>query len=724
MDQAAKAISRCYSKMGYARVKKAAEGGKHVVLLTRAGQPYVSVYDSNNAALDGGELKDVALAASKALKTGAVFTSVYDSDTYEFVVFANGRQIDLLTTDVENYDGPLKRLSEKSRAAKWSSLFGRAVSLDQIKETVARQTVFADDIVAGLSEMIGLRGGRAQMNYQDFLDNGEEISAELHFKKAPKLMTEIPAGEIRLADYFDRDNCRMRAVYPASWPLPIGGKRLATWLILSQGAGFNGGNATIRVSGPDTLTLSKAIISGCKFHNGQIVGSLEPIPPNLTQKDVAKLVDTKRFPLMPGPSHSETSVLTGEFSHLDIPSITPERTTQILVILQMDLEPRAAGKWEINVSLLPGTQTAYQHKLPPLRIAAVTQTWLPVVSGLNPKITYDKSNLDANHLRELAYQQSQVPEQRRLDHPAVTSSVAILQDEGQPTLDACKAWLEAWLRPLADLQEGEIRIHAEKEMSESAYVGKTKKTLPASGFLGDKIWGKLFDRASNYQTTLVTFVPKDAECAVAGIGLQHAFKEHGRRKAREQEEPSRNKPVSDTLSAMRGRPIDVWGLGETWHVFKWVANHQDGYRFLRTSAADMEQQLDSFAADRAPLQAWSSQCTWIPEFDRADSYERTVYEEASVLNWFRGILDGSGLNGMKMTAAWCGNVLRMVTPKMWMCRNLFEQVNRAALEHVAEVNEIKGVYRVALHPGCALDDLELALLPILPVESTRISVVS
>ena len=39
--------------------------------------------------LDNGELKDLALAISKALKTAAVFTSLYDSDRYEFIVFAN-----------------------------------------------------------------------------------------------------------------------------------------------------------------------------------------------------------------------------------------------------------------------------------------------------------------------------------------------------------------------------------------------------------------------------------------------------------------------------------------------------------------------------------------------------------------------------------------------------------------------------------------------------------
>ena len=182
--------------------------------------------------------------------------------------------------------------------------------------------------------------------------------------------------------------------------------------------------------------------------------------------------------------------------------------------------------------------------------------------------------------------------------------------------------------------------------------------------------------------------------------------------------------MADTLGVMRGRPFDILAPGGTWHVFKWVINHEDCYKYLGTSPGDMEQQLDSFAAERLPLQAWSSQCTWIPVFDSAGSYDRTVYEDASLLNWFRGILsDGGGLNPEKMTAQWCGNVLRMVTPRLWLCRNLMDQVNRAALERVAQVSETNGVYKIALRPGCTLDELELALLPILPVESARISVV-
>src|ERR1700739_614055 len=731
-DVAVKAISRCYSKLGYERIKKPlAEGGKHVVFLARAAQSCVSVDDSDNAKLDNGELKDLALAASKSLRAPAVFTSLYDSDTYEFILFFNGRQIDLLMTDAENYEGPLKRLSDKARPAKWNNIFSRTLSAEQINAAAAPQSVFADSIIAGLSELIGLRHGQPQINYQDFLGQGEEFTAQFHFKKKPNATSgpaasDTPTQDIRLSDYFDKEQSYLRSVYPASFPIPVRHGCGARWLVLSQGAGFSGGTASIRVSGPDTLSLPKAIISGCKFHNGQIVGKLETYPKNTTEEEAAAFAETQQFHLIPVESSSpEAREYRGEFPNLVVPSMTPERTTQILLPIGLDLRAEAAGEWEINFSIQPGssaqpaTQTEVRNHLPTVRIAAREQAWLPVVSGLNPKTSYDKSNLSANHLRELEYNQAKIPLRRRLDHPSITSSVAILKDEGQSTLDACKTWIEAWLRPLPNQREGEIQIHAEKQMTESAYVGKTKKKLPPSDFLSDKSWGKFFDQACNYQTVLVDFVPRNGDHPVAGIGLQHSMNEQGKRYKEQYE-----KHLVETLTTMRGRPFGPLALGSTWHVFKWVINHEDCYNYLAASAAAMDQQLDSFASQHAPLQAWSSQTAWKPEFDSADSYERTPYEESSALNWFRGILNNdNGLNSDKMTAQWCANVLRMVAPQMWLCRNLIDQLDKAALQQVAEVSETNGVYKVALRPGFPLDALELALLPILPVESTRISLV-
>ena len=157
---AVNAIGRAYVKLGYERVKKQpTESDKHVIVLERTGECFVSVYDSTNADLDNGELKDAALEASRLLKTGVVFTSLYDSDSYEFVLFSNGRQVDLLMTDAESYTGPLKQLGAKARATQWSRIFARPLTQDTIERVAGLHTAFANDTLAGCSERIQMIQG-------------------------------------------------------------------------------------------------------------------------------------------------------------------------------------------------------------------------------------------------------------------------------------------------------------------------------------------------------------------------------------------------------------------------------------------------------------------------------------------------------------------------------------------------------------------------------------
>jgi hypothetical protein len=180
--------------------------------------------------------------------------------------------------------------------------------------------------------------------------------------------------------------------------------------------------------------------------------------------------------------------------------------------------------------------------------------------------------------------------------------------------------------------------------------------------------------------------------------------------------------MAQTLTVMRGRPFAEEAYRSTLHAFKWVANHADCYEYLKTSTGDMARQIDRFAAENSPFQAWHGQCTWVPLFDQAAHGQFTPYENVSALNWFRGVAAGGGLHRKLMSVQWCSNVLRMLTPQMWLCRNLMDQVNSTALEQVAQVTETNGTYRIVLRSGRGLDELELALLPILPIENGRISV--
>src|SRR6185369_2535035 len=101
---------------------------------------------------------------------------------------------------------------------------------------------------------------------------------------------------------------------------------------------------------------------------------------------VEELLKSKQFEVVQGTSpSSESRTFTGRFPTLDIPTRAADRPTQILVVLQLQLVASTVGEWEIGVSVRPASHTDFQHDLPRVRIAAVEQTWLPVVSGFNPK---------------------------------------------------------------------------------------------------------------------------------------------------------------------------------------------------------------------------------------------------------------------------------------------------------------------------------------------------
>src|SRR4030095_11177803 len=350
--------------------------------------------------------------------------------------------------------GPLKILSNKSRATQWSKVFGKSLSVERITQAATANSAFADDVVAELSRLIGLTGGQSQRHYQDLRED-EALTHHLHFTKQPSAPGAVPEGQLALRNYFDPDNSRMLLVYPASWPVPLREQVLVTWLMLSEGTGFNDGTLAIRVNGPDGLTITRGYMEGSKFHNGQIVGPLETAPRDTTGASVEELLKARQFEVTQGPSGSSPSkAFTARFSTLGIPTKAPDRPTQILLVLQLHVMASHVGAWDLDVSVRPTSRTDFQHDLPRARLAAVEQTWLPVVSGLNPKASYETGDLATLQprgpvmLHELQQKQAATPPARTLNHFAIASNVAILHDEEQATLDACRAYLEAWLRPL------------------------------------------------------------------------------------------------------------------------------------------------------------------------------------------------------------------------------------------------------------------------------------
>jgi hypothetical protein len=87
-------------------------------------------------------------------------------------VFSNSRQVDLLMTDADSYNGPLKHLAGKSRVTQWNRIFASEATVEQIERAAVLRTAFADDALTGLCGLIGLPGDGAQRHCSDFAGRG------------------------------------------------------------------------------------------------------------------------------------------------------------------------------------------------------------------------------------------------------------------------------------------------------------------------------------------------------------------------------------------------------------------------------------------------------------------------------------------------------------------------------------------------------------------------
>jgi hypothetical protein len=227
-------------------------------------------------------------------------------------------------------------------------------------------------------------------------------------------------------------------------------------------------------------------------------------------------------------------------------------------------------------------------------------------------------------LHDLQNKQQMLLSERGLDHPAIASNVAILNDQGQATLDVCRSYLEAWLRPLI-VKGGEVRIRAERQMTETFRVAKIKKAWPVVSVLDDKVWGKLFDYGNEYQAVVIEFVQAGAEFPVVGMGLNYSLRQRKTTSPDLEWNEYNEGVIALTLGKMRGRRFDGVTQGHTLHVYNWIINHNACYQYLETSINDIKGKIDAVAAECSPLQAWHGQSTWIPVFDQADGVMRPQF---------------------------------------------------------------------------------------------------
>ncbi len=652
-------IVRAYRKLGYARPKKPGGGGtKRVVLAPDASGDWLSIYDSENDRIDTGELKQLAVEITRKLGTAALLTSLYDSDSFEFVMFHNGKQVDAAVSDPESHAGGLKMLKGNRRAQAWYSMFigrdlRRAIMAGQprkllegwaerLKVSPASTSPFAEDALGAWCRLAGLSPENTTMISEELIARPGQTALttlilERTASKQPKPRA-APAGTT-LAYYRSDDDCPYLRFFPAPWPRHPGVSDKEQWAILCSGGGVSGLHLQISVEGPAPVRIERVYLRALPFYNGQLT--------SLTSIAAHEWISPDAGAVCPPE-------LVIEIPDFVVPAADPEsrRLVMILLVIQATLEE--AGEATIAPSVTTATGIPVQPPLPPLRLRALRPEWVPLVSR----------SAEPKPIREPVL---------RLNTPSVWSGVAILPSDDGAARERAQALSETWLAQLSPEAGTMAVVHTLKHMSPSFNISKATKTLPFAELTHDKLWRRLFDEGADYQTVTIGLCRPDAAHPHAGVTIQAAL--HG-------------------LGEIFGKATLTCAI--------WLIDHEDIARRIGSSADAAAELFERWIETVEPVQGWIARATWIPEFTTYEDFMQTVYESTVVREWHRA--------DRAPPMPW----LRFVAPKLWLNDSFVELLDQGQLETAAEISRRGHVTELSLRKGRSLAELETALEPILP----------
>jgi hypothetical protein len=142
-----------------------------------------------------------------------------------------------------------------------------------------------------------------------------------------------------------------------------------------------------------------------------------------------------------GPLPAEGVVEIADFT---VPAVEPQTRRQFLLQLDVNVRMPEAGEATLIPVLAPLEAEVQSPSLPPLRLAAVQPSWVPIVSR--------SEKPDAGRLQAIL----------RLNTPSVLSAAAILPDDGDTSRDRARELIEAWLRRLRPEPGTTAVVHAQR----------------------------------------------------------------------------------------------------------------------------------------------------------------------------------------------------------------------------------------------------------------------
>ncbi len=673
-DDLSNAVSRAYAELGYEPVREAAAGKQVVVRANTTGR-FVTLHDSDCAHLDTGVLKQLAVKLSKRLATVAIVTGVTDGDSFEFLVFRAGKQVDAVSSDTPASGSKVKVLKGKKRLEDWSEMFfwpdvflsmqaappSGAISLttasvaDRQRDFEERMSAagraegaFAENVLARWCEVVGLQPEQALTPFGDVMREAGPGTQTFHFARAQaKVSGEGTAAQSTraiaapaLAWLRSDDDCPYHRFYPAAWPIDASLEHGCRWLVTSSAGGLEGLQLDLGTANPAGVEIDLVGVAAYPFYNGQMT-SMTPLA-----------VFEQRTPA------SDNAIAIAPFR---LPDLDPQARKQIVIELRVRF--RATGREAFTLSpALVATPSGVSLELPPLTLQPVSPDWHPRVMTLA--------------------ESRQTDARLRLNSPSVVSAVAMIDDDGAPVRGRVRRFAQGWLTALALPAGATVGVATQTHMSATSFrVSKTAKRYAPEALGDDKLWSRLFEGKSDYQTISFAVHAPGMPHPIAGLNVQAA--------------------LHDTEGRRPGALLTV----STWML------HDTGiFERLGTAPAQLAATFETWLDGETPAQAWVTQAAWIPEFDIYDEFRQTLYEEAADYDWFR-----SGMNGKLALRDWADRHLRWVAPRLWLGAPLARHVDLESLRSVADVASPTGqTVRLTLRDGNSVADLERALSAILP----------
>ncbi|MCC6195801.1 MAG: hypothetical protein IT518_15170 [Burkholderiales bacterium] len=452
-DATADTIAKAIEKLGYKRLRKAsAAADKHVVLLRPEGARFVAVFDRDNAALDSGELRELAALVTHELATAALHVSVLDSDSGEVVVYRKGKQVDAVGVGMQD-DSP-----------------ARLGSAENIAGTGSVDSPFADDRIASWCRAADLDPAIALAVFDEVAANPE--ANHLHFARdaSRRRVPAPPSGGVDLRFFTDDSNRPEHLVYPAAWPVQAGFAHPAQWFAVSEGAGFSTVRVRLGIDPACGLSVFRIALSSSPFHNGQVMGN--PVA----------TFEWKASPSQPWWDPAQAV----EIADFKVPApVAGSRSRQILV-LTLSVGALRVTDGEVRPILEVIAPSAHTHAFTPLRFAVIEPAWTPFVMRPLP---VRRSAADPLYPDDATREQAF----RLLNGSGVVSAFAVLADpEGALSsaralagalLAACNGDARAVLRTQTPMTQGAIRRsrHSRRPSPHASTRAEARKRLPRPG---------------------------------------------------------------------------------------------------------------------------------------------------------------------------------------------------------------------------------------------------